>query len=54
MMMWSMVVVIPVNASADRQSEKILNAASKCLRDFQREHGRRNIHAILYGVDAFP
>ena len=53
MMMWSTVVVMLVNASAGGQSEKIFNAASQRVRDFQCKYGRGNIHAILYGVDAF-
>jgi len=53
-MMWSIAVFMLVNASEGGQSEKIFNAASQRLRDFQCEYGGRHIDAILYGVDAFP
>ena len=35
------------------QSEKVLNAASQRLCNFQCEYGGGHIHAILNGVDAF-
>ena len=52
MIMWSIVVILFFTSTCG-QSEKVLNATSKCLRNFQCEHGRGHIHAILYRVDAF-